>query len=129
MFARFRLRLIFFRYRNHMQRNAIKIRMKPGIRMIADDQRKIASQFPVSLAVKQVHQTMVKLRNKDRHSWTVTAHGNSPVHSKFVSDRPERARKILQIQSESIEIPFDACQVKTFFASLMLLKMQNVPVV
>jgi len=51
------------------------------------------------------------------------------VHRKFIRDGRKFPRKIFQLQRKSAQIPFHPRQVKPLFTSLVLLEMQNVPIV
>jgi len=42
--------------------------MALGVEMVADHQGKIAGEFPIALAMKQIHQAVIVLRNEDGHA-------------------------------------------------------------
>ena len=52
----------------------------------------------------------------------------APGHRKFLRDRRKLLRKIFHVELKSGEVPFDACEIKAFFADLVLFKMKNVAV-
>ena len=52
---------IFLGYRDEVIRDAVKIGVASGIRVIADDQRNFASQLAVSLAVEKIDEAVIVL--------------------------------------------------------------------
>src|ERR1700722_14975826 len=60
-FALFRFGFIFFRYRNYLQWDAIKIYQSLHIRMIADDQWDFAGEFAAAMAVEQIGEAVIVL--------------------------------------------------------------------
>src|SRR6266446_4369986 len=97
---RFRLGLAFLRYRNVMEGYAKEIGVASGVEMVADHQGKIAGEFPIALAMKQIHQAVVVLGNEDGHAWPAIAQREHPVHAELVCDWAERSIEIMQVQAE-----------------------------
>ena len=112
-----------------MERHSEKISVALSVGMVADHQRKIAGQLSIALAMKQIHQAMIVLGDKDRYPWPSIAQSKHPVHSKFVRHRTESSVEIAQVQTKAAQVPFDARQVVPLFAGLMLLEVQNIAVV
>jgi hypothetical protein len=127
-FPRLRVWLALFRHWDMVIRNPIKIGVPFRVRKIADDQRDFASQLPVPLPVQQIHQAMIELRNENRHAGPVCGHRQPSVHRKFTRYRRKFARKIFHPQPKSAQIPLRPRQIKSLFPSLVLLKVQNVPI-
>ena len=71
----FGLTFIFLTDRYELERHTVKIRVMFGIRMVADNERKVASQFATSLAVKQIDEAVIVLGHENGDSWTMTAKG------------------------------------------------------
>jgi hypothetical protein len=89
--------LFFLGNRNVVKRNAEKIGVALGVRMIADHQGKIASEFSVALAVQQIHQAVIVLGNENGHAGPAITGRQHPIHAEFVSDRPESSIEIAQV--------------------------------
>src|SRR5256885_16123292 len=79
--------------------------------------------------MKQIHEAVIVLGNKDGYARAAIAEGEHPVHAKFVGDGAKRAIEIAQIEAKTAEIPFDTRQVVAFFAGLMLFEVKNVAVI
>src|SRR5712691_1573264 len=78
------------------------------------------------MAVEQIHETMVVLRNKYRDTRPVTGQRNTPLDGKFFRDRLELPRKFLHFQLKAVEVPFDAGQIEAFLARLVLFEMKDI---
>ena len=120
---------VFLRHRKVMERHAKEIGVALGVGMVADHQGKVAGEFAIALAMKQVHQAVIVFGNEDGHAWPAIAQGQHPVHTELVRDWAEGSIEIAQVQAEVLEIPFDARQVKALFAGLMLFEVENVALV
>src|SRR5262245_21518739 len=101
----------------------------PGIRMIADDQRKIASQLASAMAVKKIHQAVVVSGDKNRHSRTAAGQRDAPVHSKLVGDRTKSGIELVQVQLKPAKVPFDACVIEALLSGRMLFEIEDIAVV
>lgn len=51
------------------------------------------------------------------------------IHRKFSGDGSKLPRKLVQVELETLEVPFDSREIKSFFTGLVLFEMKNVPVV
>src|ERR1700740_933670 len=123
------LGFVFLGDRNVVERHAVKIGVMLGVQVIADDQGKLTGKFPVTLSIQQIHEAVIVLRNKNRDAWSVIAQADDPIHAKLVRNGAKGAVKVFQVQSESLEVPFDAREVVALFTGLMLLEMQDIAVV
>src|ERR1700747_2366940 len=112
-----------------MERHAEKIGVALGVGMVADHQGKVAGEFAIALAMKQIHEAVIVFRNEDGYAWPAIAQGEHPVHAELVRDWAEGSIEIAQVQAEVLKIPFDTGQVKALVAGLMLLEVENVAVV
>src|SRR5215471_13661810 len=89
-----------FVHGNHLERYAVELRMMPGVRMIADDDRKVASKLAAALAVQEIDKTVVEFRYEDRHTRTMAGDGDAPVHVEPVRDRPKLGVEPVQVELE-----------------------------
>jgi len=96
------------------------------IGVIADHQRKVAREFSVSLAIKEIDETVIVFRDEDGYARTMITQCDAPVHAEPVSDRTKSAVEVLHVQTETSQLPFDAREEVTFFARLMLFEVENV---
>jgi len=88
-----------------------------------------ACEFAVALAIEQVDEAVIVLRNKNRDARPVIAPADHPIHAELVGNRTKGAVKVLQVESEAVEVPFDAGQVVTLLAGLVLLEMEDVAII
>src|SRR5882724_9037132 len=123
---RFGLGFVFLRHRNVMEGYAKEIGVALGVGMVADQQGKIAGEFPIALAMKQIHQAVIVLGNENGHARPAITEREYPVHAELVRDRAKRSIEIMQVQAEAVEVPFDARQVKALLAGLVLLEVENI---
>src|SRR5215813_6246964 len=96
--------------------------------MVADDQRKIASQLASALPVEEVDQAVVVFRDKNRHPGTAAAECDAPVHAECVGDRAEGGIELFQIELEPAQIPFHSGVIETLLTRRMLFEVEYVSV-
>ncbi len=123
-----RLRFIFLGDRNHLQRHAVKIRPALHVRVVADNQRNFAGQFPAALAIQQIHQAMIVARDENRDFRSVAGKRHAPFHSQPISDGLKMFRELTHVQREARQIPFHAHQEKIALGIQMLVGVQRVAV-
>ena len=103
--------LIFFRHRHDDIRNVVEVGDALVVGMIGDDQRNLAAQFAVVVAVEQVLQAVVVLRNEDRDAADdrSSGPGASPSRNSFAIGA-KRCGEFLEIKIEFRRIELDARQ-------------------
>jgi len=106
----------------------VKIRMPLRVGVIADNQRNFAFQLADALAVEKIDKAVIVLGNQNRNARPMTCQRHAPAHSKFFGDRMELCGKIRERQLKIGEVPLHARKIERILARLVLLKMQDVPV-
>lgn len=122
----FGLRLVVLRDRNHAIWDPVKICVGLRVGMIADDEADFAFEFASALAVEEIDEAVIVFGNKNCHARAVIRGGDAPLNGELLGDGRKPLWKILEVEFETCEIPFDAREVKTFDAGLVLLEMQDV---
>ncbi len=125
----FCLRLVFLGNGNHAIGNAIKVCVGLRVGMIADYQGDFAGEFAGALPVEQIDEAVIVFGNKNGHARTVVRGGDAPLNGKLLGDGSKPFWKILEVELETCEIPFDAREIETFDAGLVLLEMKDVAAV
>jgi len=104
----------------------VKVGVIFRVGMIADHQRDFASEFAGALAIEQIHKAVVVFGDKNGHARTVVRGGDAPLNRKLFGDGSKPLWKILEVELETGEIPFQAREIETFDAGLVLLEMKDV---
>ena len=122
----FCLRLVVLGNGNHAIGNAIKVCVGLRVGMIADYQGDFAGEFAGALPVEQVDETVIVFGYKNGYARAVVRGGDAPLNGKLFGDGSKPFGKVFQVEFETCEIPFDACEIGTFQAGLVLLEMKDV---
>lgn len=72
---------------------------------------------------------MIVFGDENGDARAVGGSGDAPLNRKLLRDGFKALRKVFQIEFEAGEIPFDAREVETLFARLMLFEMKDVATV
>jgi hypothetical protein len=116
----------FFANRNDAIRDAVEVCVIFRVGMIADYQGDFAGEFAGALPVEQIDETVIVFGNKNSYARAVVRGGDAPLNRKLLGDGSKPFGKIFQVEFETCEIPFDACEIGTFQAGLVLLEMKDV---
>src|SRR5579862_7123304 len=119
---------VFFGDRNHFVLDAIEIGVAFRVGMVADDERNVAREFAVALAVEQVNQAVVILGNKNGDARPMAAFYDAPLHAEPDGDWCKCFCEIRDVDLKTIETPLDAREIKTLSARDVLFEMENVAV-
>lgn len=111
---------------NHGVGDVVKVGVIFRVGMIADYQANFAGEFAGALAVEQIDKAVVVFGNKNGDARTVVRGGDAPLNRELFGDGSKPLWKILEVELETSEIPFDAGEIETFDAGLVLLEMQDV---
>jgi len=104
----------------------VKVGVIFRVGMIADHQRDFAGEFAGALAVEQIDEAVVVFGNKNCHARTVVRGGDAPLNGKLLGDGSKPLGEVFQVELEAFEIPFDAGEIETFDAGLVLLEVKDV---
>jgi len=99
--------LVLFRDGDDDEGNSVEVGDGLVIGVIGDDQRDVAIEFPDLVAVEQVDETVVILRNHDYHSFALARVREMPFHSEAVGDGIELLGKFAEGKVEASGIEFD----------------------
>ena len=99
------------------------------VRVIADDERDFAVQLAAFPTIKQIRQTMVVVRHKNRQPRPDLRELQSPVHLEPPGNRRKFSSESLCIEIEPAQVPFDSGQKQAQVRVLMLVGMKDIGVV
>ena len=111
--------------RNEKKGHSIKIGDGLVIGMIGDNAGDIAIEFAALMAIEQINQAVVVLRNQYGHPLAYIRNRDAPLHLKFGGDLTEMPNEITQGKVEVGGIEFDTHQKSAGIAVPMLVSVKN----
>ena len=97
--------------------------------MVADDERDVARQLAALVAIEQIDQAMVVLRDEQRDAVRQRGQLQPPAHRESLGQRGELARELRGIEGEVRQVPFDAHEEQLALRVLVLVGVEDVGVV
>ncbi len=97
--------------------------------MVGNDQRDFAAKFATLVAVEQILQAMVILRNEDRDAGAVGGVCEPPVHLEVASDGSKSIGKLGKVKIEICRVELYPGQKEIGFLVSMLIGEQDVAIV
>jgi hypothetical protein len=125
----FRSPLIFFRDRYDEVRDAVEVGDALVIGVVGNDQRDFAAKFATLVAVEQILQAMVILRNEDRDAGAVGGVCEPPVYLEVAGDESKSIGKLGKVKIEICRVELYPGQKEIGFLLSMLIGEQDVAVV
>ena len=121
------LGLVVLVHRNVVERDAVELRQRPRLGVVAHDQRDGAGEFAGLVAVEQVHQAVQVAGHEDRHRGAGRRVLHPPAHSEALGDGLELARQILAgSRSKSVQVPLDPHEEQPQVVVLVLIGVEDV---
>src|SRR5580704_3539964 len=90
--------------------NLIEVGNRLIVLVIGNDQRNIAGQFAVLMAVKKIHQAVIVLGDENHHLLPMARLGEPPIHLEFSGDWREVFVEVVQVDIKVCGIEFHAHQ-------------------
>src|SRR5579862_3702967 len=122
---------ILFRHADDFVGNFVEIGDGLVVRMVGDDEWNVAGKFSALLAVKQVDQAVIILRDEDDHFGTMSRPRQPPLHAERLGNRGEVSCEIAKIRLREVDvevfgIELDAHQEEPGFFVAMFVGVQDV---
>ena len=99
---------VFFCDRNDLVRDAVEVGDPLVVGVVREDERDVAGQLSILMAVQQVLQAVVVFRDKDSKAMALGGAGDAPVHLVVASHRREALGKFGKVERERVEVELDA---------------------
>ena len=95
-------------------------RQRPGILVVADDQRHVAAQLAGAMPVQQIDQAVLVTGHEDRRLRSIRRVLEAVVDPEAVDERLERRRERRVGDVEAVEVELDAHEEAAAFVVAML---------
>src|SRR6476620_3965392 len=74
---------VFLVYGNEKKRDVVKVGDALAVLVIGNGARNLRHQFPALVAIEKINQTVIVLRNENRHTWASIGQSEPPVKVEF----------------------------------------------